>query len=267
MWRNWQTRMVQVHVPVKGVEVQLLSPALFSSCQPLGWEPLVRRLILAIQRRMRRGRLAQQSVEEVFTDKFHGNLWRGKTSLSGEGSDPPATRTLVAELPTLLHRFNIDSIADIPCGDFAWMREIDLTGISYFGGDIVGQLIQQNNASYASESIRFEKFDLLHDSLPKADLLLCRDCLVHLSLPHIRQVLRNVARGNVKYLLTTTYPRVTKYREIVTGEWRALNLELPPFSFPPPLAQLDERPVARVYTDKSLGLWSVSSILSRIEDL
>ena len=27
-WRNWQTRMVQVHVPVKGVEVQILSPVL-----------------------------------------------------------------------------------------------------------------------------------------------------------------------------------------------------------------------------------------------
>ena len=27
-WRNWQTRMVQVHVPVKGVEVQILSRVL-----------------------------------------------------------------------------------------------------------------------------------------------------------------------------------------------------------------------------------------------
>jgi hypothetical protein len=28
VWRNWQTRRIQVPVPVKGVEVQLLSPAL-----------------------------------------------------------------------------------------------------------------------------------------------------------------------------------------------------------------------------------------------
>ncbi len=29
-WRNWQTRMVQVHVPVMGVEVQILSQVLGS---------------------------------------------------------------------------------------------------------------------------------------------------------------------------------------------------------------------------------------------
>jgi hypothetical protein len=29
MWRNWQTRKIQALVPVKGVEVQLLSSAFF----------------------------------------------------------------------------------------------------------------------------------------------------------------------------------------------------------------------------------------------
>lgn len=50
--------------------------------------------------------------------------------------------------------------------------------------------------------------------------------------------------------------------DIVTGSWRALNLERRPFSLPAPLHAIDERchHTGGIYADTRLGVW-------RIEDL
>ena len=57
-------------------------------------------------------------------------------------------------------------------------------------------------------------------------------------------------------LLATTHTSVRLNTDIKTGEWRSVNLQLPPFDFPPP-AQLiveDEE------LGKCLGLWSLEEI-------
>ena len=108
--------------------------------------------------------------------------------------------------------------------------------------------------------------DLLKDHIPEADLIFCRDCLVHLSYDHALTALRNIARGGSKYLLTTTFTERTSNRDITTGEWRPINLQLPPFSLPPPERIIVEgcTEAGGVYSDKSLGLWKIEqlSILS-----
>lgn len=180
--------------------------------------------------------------------------------MSGEGSDPDSTATLEAELPSLLRRFDIGSMADVPCGDFAWMQRTDLAGVEYFGGDIVTDIIEHNTARYESGSVRFATCDLLTDDLPQVDLLLCRDCLVHFSYLHILQTMERIANSNVRYLLTTTFPELRANRDIITGEWRPLNMELPPFNFPPPIEMLAERPPERSFQDKSLGLWEIAQL-------
>ena len=37
---------------------------------------------------------------------------------------------------------------DIPCGDFYWMKEVDLKDIEYIGADIVDELIKKNNDKF-----------------------------------------------------------------------------------------------------------------------
>lgn len=37
----------------------------------------------------------------------------------------------------MLKKYSIKSILDIPCGDFSWMKKIELDGIEYIGADIV----------------------------------------------------------------------------------------------------------------------------------
>jgi hypothetical protein len=34
---------------------------------------------------------------------------------------------------------------DAPCGDFNWMKEVDLSAVHYTGGDIVEPLVNSNH--------------------------------------------------------------------------------------------------------------------------
>ncbi|MBM4069886.1 MAG: class I SAM-dependent methyltransferase [Planctomycetes bacterium] len=204
---------------------------------------------------------ARASAAEIFTDIYERNGWRGKESVSGTGSDPEQTRRLIAVLPELFRDFGIRSILDAPCGDFSWMRHVDLGNIAYLGGDIVDDLIVRNQA-HAREGVAFRRIDLLNDVLPAVDLILCRDCLVHFSFEYIFQALANLCASNATYLLTTTFPLWRRNRVIQTGQFRPLNLELAPFRLPPPLRRLEEgcTEARGRYADKSLGLWRIADI-------
>jgi hypothetical protein len=51
--------------------------------------------------------------------------------------------------------------------------------------------------------------------------------------------------------------------DIKTGDWRPLNLEIEPFNFPKPNLLLSEYRYKgkMAYTDKSLGLWELDTII------
>ena len=76
-------------------------------------------------------------TERIFTEIVEGNGWRGITSPSGRGADPDQTRILIAELSALIRRRKISSLLDVACGEFSWMRSVNLSGIDYVGLDIV----------------------------------------------------------------------------------------------------------------------------------
>ena len=158
----------------------------------------------------------------------------------------------------MLEEIGAHSLLDIPCGDFRWLSEVPL-GVSYIGGDIVSALVDANNQRFGTESRRFLQLDLTTSSLPQADVVLCRDCLVHLSFANIHQALANIRKSGAKYLLMTNFPEIAVNLDISDGDWRPLNFELAPFHFPPPLRTIDEKCSEGdgAYRDKSLALWNI----------
>jgi hypothetical protein len=136
---------------------------------------------------------------------------------------------------------------------------VELSGVAYIGADIVPAIVAANQA-FVRPGIEFCRLDLLVDALPKVDLVFCRDCLVHFSLADARRALDNIRASEAKWLLTTTFPATTVNREIKTGQWRALNLELAPFHLPRPARLIAEgyADEAGRYGDKALGLWRVA---------
>lgn len=121
------------------------------------------------------------------------------------------------------------------------MKEVSLELKQYFGIDIVRPLIESNASLYGSDERQFMVRDLVHDELPRADLILCRHLLIHLTFEEGFGVLRNFRRTGAQYLLISDQPQVTSNNKILrTGSFRPVNLRLPPFSLPAPLASLDD---------------------------
>jgi SAM-dependent methyltransferase len=200
------------------------------------------------------------NTKDKFTAIYKRNLWNNEESLSGGGSTIRRTVKLRQALPDLLHSYNIKSICDAGCGDFNWMRHlIKCTPITYTGVDIVGHVISRNNTEYGNSNTRFLELDIIHDIVPRADLILCRNCLFHLSFSDIRAALGNFKTSTSMYLLTTHQPKIEENVDIVTGGCRGINWTMPPFKFLDPITTISED-----YSDHLshhyLALWRLDDI-------
>ena len=172
--------------------------------------------------------------EDRFTKIYNSNHWNSLESRSGEGSTFENTQNIREQLPDLLKKYQINTLLDVPCGDFNWMRfVVESLSVKYIGGDIVKDLINKNNQFYSDTNIKFIHLDLTKGPLPTADLVLCRDCLFHLSYEDIKNTLEVFLSSSIDYLLTTSNaaldgPRLTNYN-IDTGDMRNLDFFAPPF--------------------------------------
>jgi SAM-dependent methyltransferase len=201
---------------------------------------------------------------EVFAQIYRRNIWGYQETASGSGSTLQYTEKLRQDLPGLLTDLGIRTLLDVPCGDFHWMSHMELPVERYIGCDIVPELIETARSRHGRPDREFRTIDLCNDPLPDADLLLCRDCLIHLSEEMNLLALANILGSSVRYLLTTTYPN-GKNRSIRNGNWFTLNLCAPPYDFPPPVRVIDDwlPPFPR----RQLALWDVESLRQARGDL
>ncbi len=167
---------------------------------------------------------------------YASEVWGSSESHSGSGSELGATTSIRPLLGELFEQLNVRIFLDAPCGDWNWMRLVDLTGVDYVGADIVPAVINVNQSRFSRPGVRFMVADLTSDVLPQADLVLCRDCWVHLSFQDIAAMLENFRRSGATWLLISNSPRTNSNPNQFTGlSWRPLNLRLAPFYFPVPL--------------------------------
>lgn len=202
-------------------------------------------------------RYAFSNTRAVFTHIYNTNQWGDTTSFSGPGSNPANTAAILAGMPVVLDRYEIESILDIPCGDFSWMQHLSYNG-NYIGADIVPTIIRRNRSRYANTKRRFFELDLLTDDLPTVDLILCRDCMVHLSTRQVLRSIRNILATGSTYLLATDFPRCDRNTNIITGCWRPISLEKKPFNLPPPIYRIEEP--ESLCPGKTLSLWRLADI-------
>jgi len=182
----------------------------------------------------RAARFGRYDHKKVFEHIFDSRYWGDKESVSGLGSSMSQTEHVRRELPLLMKRHNLHTLFDAPCGDLHWMRHIlETNDIAYIGGDIVPGVVEAAKANCPSKNASFRVFDIMTDDFPKADIWLCRDVLFHLSNKNIFETLRNFGRSEIPYILVTTHtaPEVIN-RNIVTGDFRRIDLFKPPFNFP-----------------------------------
>ncbi len=92
----------------------------------------------------------------VFTSIFESRHWvqnydelpKEYISISGHGSNinTKQSNNLISSLLIFIEKYQINSLLDMPCGDFLWMREFlkKKSEIKYLGIDIVDEIIKKN---------------------------------------------------------------------------------------------------------------------------
>jgi hypothetical protein len=200
--------------------------------------------------------LGKTHLQSTFTHIFRENLWGDSESASGSGSGHTATESIRVELPKIFDVYGIKSVLDAPCGDFVWMDKINLNVDKYIGVDIVPELIESNTKKYASETISFLCADIATETLPTADLIICRDCFIHLPTRMIHSALANFVASGARYIFITNDLSAKSYHDIPLGSFRKINFMEPPFSFPQPDFVITENHSGQ----RQLCLWTLNTI-------
>lgn len=135
-----------------------------------------------------------------------------------------------------------------------WSRELAAALRLYLGFDIVPELVADLRAKLSEQTNCFvSELDIVTATLPRADAILCRDCLTHLPLDAVRMALKRFRKSGARHLIATTHA-VGRNHWIRTGGWQALDLTAAPFHLPPPRLMLDEGGTKR------LGVWAASDL-------
>ena len=85
--------------------------------------------------------------------------------------------------------------------------------------------------------------DIIHDDFPKADLMICRDCMPHLTFRQARDMLDNFMASGIAYFLATTHHNSdgSPNKDIEAAGFRLIDLFAPPYCFPTnPLVRIED---------------------------
>jgi hypothetical protein len=203
-------------------------------------------------------KLKNRDAGEIFSDIYKANVWENDESVSGDGSTLEYTTNLRKELPLLFEKFEINSVLDAPCGDYNWFRHVERASIDYIGGDVVSELIINNNEKFGGPNTRFVSLDIINDELPKCDLWFCRDVLFHFSYADIFRTLENFVNSEIEYIFTTTHNKCALNSDILTGQFRLLNLRLGPFDLAAPIYSIDDW--IEGFPERRMCLWTRETI-------
>jgi len=69
------------------------------------------------------------------------------------------------------------------------------------------------------------------------------------------RVLERFRRSGARWLLTTTFPSVEANYDVVSGDFRAINVERPPYDLPAPSRTIDDTFADTI--ENVLGVWDL----------
>lgn len=209
------------------------------------------------------GHLAITDRQAIFGYIYDRRVWlngRQQGARSGQGSDLASTQVLREQLVGTLQSLGAHSLLDIGCGDFNWMRHVDLGDVQYVGVDVVQSLIEAHETAFGSPTRRFLCLDAVDGPLPVADVALCRDVMFHLSFADARRLIDHVQAAGIRYLVATSDTSTGYNADIRTGDYRKQNLQRRPYRFPAPDLWI---PDDAVVEGRGLGVWSVADLGAR----
>ncbi len=185
---------------------------------------------------------APKKLVQTFNEIYDKGSWAkspdGKGT-SGSGSTLQITTEYRAFLEQFIKSHEIKSVVDAGCGDWEFSSAVDWNRARYLGIDISTKVIAEVKRKHESKTVRFMVGDVTQ-SLPPADLLICKDVLQHLPIKLIKRFIKNnLRKGKYKWALLTN-DRGPENQDIKPGEYRTINLSAPPFQ----VKRLADQPVS-----------------------
>ena len=196
-----------------------------------------------------------ESLKEIFDRIYEKNLWQSSETVSGKGSELIFAQNLLLHLPVVLKKYNVKTVVDAPCGDYNWILHLDYRFEKYTGIDIV-QKQNEKNKKYENERVKFFAGDILTYNIPSSDLIFCRDCFIHLTFKQIFKALENFKKSGAGFIMLTSYDNC-RNEDVLAGQFRKINLLLPPFNFPAPKDIIQELPSEE---GKYFCLWKLEDL-------
>lgn len=141
-------------------------------------------------------------------------------SWDGPGSSLDSTEALRDALSAMLHRLGVKTMLDMACGDWNWMRLVDLGSIEYTGWDVDPGRIARcryrigigDFTAIDRPNVHFEQVNVLtadETMLSEWDLVLARDFFAHLPNAYVLEIVQKLRKGGSQWLLASTYPTAT----------------------------------------------------------
>ena len=142
-------------------------------------------------------------MEQIYNKK----LWGGKDFdfYSGEGSHHTEITQpyLDSVISFLKSHDNKLVVCDLGCGDFNIGKQLTKYTKKYIAVDIVENLIERNKMLFKDKNLEFHCLNIVEDRLPKADCLILRQVLQHLSNAEILKIVQKLK--NYKYIILTEH--------------------------------------------------------------
>lgn len=145
-------------------------------------------------------------------------------------------------LAMIFREYDVRVVNDAGCGDFNWMKRVDLSGIDYLGYDIVQW----------GEALPFKKLNIATEVMRKCDLIICRDVLFHLPNEVVSQAI-DLFRQSGDYLFATSHynakPERHRWSTIIQKNYSPVDLTRSEFGLGKPINTFKETP------SQYMGLW------------
>lgn len=135
-------------------------------------------------------------------------------------------------MQTLIDREQVSKILDLGSGDGMLTSHLDLHGKKYVGIDASNYAIEKATMLNKGVSTRFILADARSYRYSGFDLIICKDVLQHLSNESVLRILKKVQKNNrLAIFVNDAITGVKQNHDIRDGEYRPLDILLPPFNF------------------------------------
>ncbi|WP_439151936.1 class I SAM-dependent methyltransferase [Winogradskyella sp.] len=138
---------------------------------------------------------------------YKNHLWGGNEFdfYSGEGShNSRIVNSYTKVVADFLKSHNSSlTVCDLGCGDFNIGKHLTSFTKKYIAVDIVEDLVERNRSKFKADNLEFQCSDISKDELPKADCIILRQVLQHLSNTEIKRIVDKLS--NYKYIILTEH--------------------------------------------------------------